>query len=43
MTDVINEHREDLEALAKSDLNVNWIADALLEATDDEVTGRCRE
>lgn len=40
MTDVINEYRQNLEVLAKNDLNVNWIVDTLLEVTVDEVTGR---
>lgn len=31
----IDEHREDLEALAESDLPVNWIAVTLLEVADE--------
>jgi len=32
MTEAIDEHRETLEAIANSDLNSAWIAEALLEA-----------
>lgn len=31
----VQEHREELEDLADSDLPVSWIAETLLEATDD--------
>lgn len=31
MTDVISEHKEDLEDLAESDLACSWIAEVLLE------------
>ncbi len=36
MADAIDEHREDLEALAESDLRCAWIAEALLEIADSE-------
>lgn len=34
--DGVQAHREDLEALAESDLPVNWVAQELLEAAEEE-------
>lgn len=34
LAESIDDHREDLEALAESDLPAAWIADALLEGAD---------
>jgi hypothetical protein len=34
--EAIEENRTHLEALAESELSAAWIAEALLEATDDE-------
>lgn len=36
MVELVEEHRSDLEDLAESDLSCNWIAEALLEATESE-------
>jgi len=36
MVETVDEHRTDLEDLAKSDLPCSWIAEALLEATETE-------
>ena len=36
MTDAIAEHRDDLEALAETDLPAADLAEALLDATDTE-------
>lgn len=36
MIDVVKQHRDDLEALAKSDLPAADIAEALLEITETE-------
>lgn len=36
MIEALDEHRDDLEALARSDLSCSWIAEILLEATDTE-------
>lgn len=36
MIEAVDEHCDDLEALARSDLSCNWIAEVLLEATDTE-------
>lgn len=36
MVDTIADHRDDLEALAESDLSCNWIAEALLDAGERE-------
>lgn len=33
--ELIDEHRAELEALADSDLPVNWIAEALIEVADE--------
>jgi len=38
--ELVRDHREDLRDLAKSDLAVNWVAEALLEAADDADAGR---
>lgn len=37
MVDAVDEHRDDLEDLADSDLSCSWIAEALLETTDTGV------
>jgi hypothetical protein len=34
--EVVEENRTHLESLAESNLSASWIAEALLEATDDE-------
>lgn len=36
MIDVVDEHRDELEALANSELCCSWIAEALLEAANTE-------
>lgn len=36
MGNAVTDHRDDLEALAESDLACNWIAEALLEAAERE-------
>lgn len=40
MTKQVEEHREVLQAVAESDLETAWIAETLLEAVDDEDSGR---
>jgi len=39
LTTLVRERQEQLEALAESDLNVAWAAEALLAAADAEETG----
>lgn len=35
MTEALQQHREDLEFLAQSDLHVDWIARALLDIDEE--------